>query len=64
MFCSNRSSTINSFKKNASNIMGITKNEAKKMYYQMKLGFDEKLPIFYLCDSDLNKLYAQVISIK
>ena len=64
MFCSIRSSTINSFKKNASNIMGITKNEAKDMYYRMQLDFDEKLPLFYLGDADLNKLLSQVLIIE
>lgn len=64
MFCSIRSSTINSFKKNASNIMGITKNEAKDMYYRMELDFDEKLPLFYLGDADLNKLLSQVLIIE
>ncbi len=64
MLCSIRSSIINSFKKNASNIMGITKNEAKDKYYQMELDFDEKLPLYYLCDTDLNKLLSQVLSIE
>ena len=44
--------------------MGITKNEAKDMYYRMELDFDEKLPLFYLGDADLNKLLSQVLIIE
>ncbi len=58
-----RAGIINSFKKSACSLYGITKNEAKEMFYSMNLNIDEKLPLYFLCESDLNALESQIIEL-
>lgn len=63
MYNSVRSGVINSFKKSACSLYGITKNEAKEMFYRMNLNIDEKLPLFFLSESDLKALEVQVLAL-
>lgn len=63
MFNSVRSGIINSFKKNVSSLYGITKNEAKEKFYAMNLNIDEKLPMFFLSESELKTLESHVLAL-